>query len=200
MTNDPIRAHAADTVKEILFKMLRIDEKLKLLKPILPASMWNGLRVRYIFESDFKKRQEIENMLDFLISKHVPGLPSEHILLPPTEKEQTSGDYPIGEIIYPIQSRGTFGIREKEWIKHCGIFGKTGSGKTTLSVRIINELCEKNKSFLIFDYKRNYRDLLNHPAFKNQDIMIFTVGRNDVVPFYFNPKQAPQGVEEYVWI
>ena len=123
--------------------MLRIDEKLKLLKPILPASMWNGLRLRYIFESDFKKRQEIENMLDFLISKHVPGLPSEHILLPPTEKEQTSGDYPIGEIIYPVQSRGTFGVREKEWIKHCGIFGKTGSGKTTLSVRIIKELCKK---------------------------------------------------------
>ena len=50
--------------------------------------MWNGLRVQYIFEKDFKKRQEIENMIDFLISKHVPGLKSEHILLPPPEKEQ----------------------------------------------------------------------------------------------------------------
>ena len=26
------------------------------------------------------------------------------------------------------------------------------------------------------------------------------MGRNDVVPFYFNPKQGPVGVEEYVWI
>jgi hypothetical protein len=26
------------------------------------------------------------------------------------------------------------------------------------------------------------------------------VGRNDVVPFYFNPKQYPTGMEEYVWI
>lgn len=200
MTNDPIRVHAADTVKEILFKMLRIDEKLKLLKPILPASMWNGLRVRYIFETDFRKRQEIESMLDFLISKNVSGLPSEHILLPPTEKDQVSGEYPIGEIIYPHRSQGNFGVRENEWLKHCGIFGKTGSGKTTLSMRIIKELCRKNKPFLIFDYKRNYRDLLNHPEFENQDILIFTVGRNNVVPFFFNPKQAPHGVEEYVWI
>ena len=29
--------------------------------------------------------------------------------------------------------------------------------------------------------------------------MIFTVGRNDVVPFFFNPKNAPAGIEEYVW-
>jgi hypothetical protein len=28
---------------------------------------------------------EIENMLDYFISKHVPGSPSENILLPPPE-------------------------------------------------------------------------------------------------------------------
>jgi hypothetical protein len=60
-------------------------------------------------------------------------------------------------------------------------------------------LCRKDHPFLIFDYKRNYRDLLSHPDFKDQDILIFTVGRNDVVPFFFNPKQAPEGIEEYVW-
>ena len=69
-----------------------------------------------------------------------------------------------------------------------------------MAVRLIKELCKKNKPFLIFDYKRNYRDLLKHPDFKDQEIIIFTVGRNNVVPFYFNPKQAPEGVEDYVWI
>jgi len=34
-----------------------------------------------------------------------------------------------------------------EWIRHCGIFGKTGSGKTTLAMRIIKELCRQKKSF-----------------------------------------------------
>jgi len=180
--------------------MDRVEEKLRLLKPILPLSQWNGLRIRYIFETDFRKRQEIETMLDVLIAKQVPGLPSEHILLPPPDKTKVAGDYPIGDVIYPEKPCGTFGIREKEWIRHCGIFGKTGSGKTTLSVRIIKELCQKDKPFLIFDYKRNYRDLLKHPDFANEEILIFTVGRNDVVPFFFNPKQAPAGVEEYVWI
>ena len=114
-------------------------------------------------------------------------------------KSLLNGDYAVGNVIYPEKSLGTFGIRQKEWIRHCGIFGKTGSGKTTLTINIIRELCRKDHPFLIFDYKRNYRDLLKHPDFKDQEILIFTVGRNDVVPFFFNPKQSPEGIEDYVW-
>jgi len=177
-----------------------VDDKLRLLKPVLSPNQWRYLRIQHILEKDPRKRREIENMLDFLIAKHVPGLKTEHILLPPPEMELITGEYPIGGVIYPDKPCGMFGVRENEWIKHCGIFGKTGSGKTTLSVRILRELCRKNKPFMIFDYKRNYRDLLKHPDFEKEDILIFTVGRNDVVPFYFNPKQRPPGVEEYVWI
>jgi hypothetical protein len=180
--------------------MERIDEKLRLLKPVLSPTQWGALRIQYMFEKEPKKRMEIEQMIDFLIAKHVPGLKTENILLPPPEKELLTGQYPIGDVIYPHRPFGLFGVREEEWIRHCGIFGKTGSGKTTLSMRIIRELIRKNKPFLIFDYKRNYRDLLKHPDFEKEDILIFTVGRNDVVPFYFNPKQKPPGVEEYVWI
>ena len=180
--------------------MERIDEKLRLLKPVLSPTQWGGLRLQYMFEKEPKKRMEIEQMIDFLIAKHVPGLKTENILLPPPEKELLRGQYPIGDAIYPRRPFGLFGVREEEWIRHCGIFGKTGSGKTTLSMRVIRELLRKNKPFLIFDYKRNYRDLLKHPEFEKEDILIFTVGRNDVVPFYFNPKQKPPGVEEYVWI
>jgi len=177
-----------------------VDEKLKLLKPILSPSQWNAFRIQYIFEKDFRKRKEIENLLDFLISKHVPGLISENILLPPPERDQLAGEYAIGDVLYPDKPYGSFGVREKEWIRHCGIFGKTGSGKTTLAVRIIRELCRKGRPFLIFDYKRNYRDLLKHPDFQNEEILIFTAGRSDVVPFYFNPKQTPEQVNEHVWI
>ena len=177
-----------------------IDEKLKLLKPILPSKQWGYLRIQYILEKDYRKRREIESMMDLLIAQNVPGLKTENILLPPPEKSLLTGEYPIGEVLYPDKNFGIFGVKENEWIRHCGIFGKTGSGKTTLAVRIIKELCRKNKPFLIFDYKRNYRDILKHPEFENEDILVFTVGRNDVVPFYFNPKQRPEGVEEYVWI
>ena len=177
-----------------------IEEKLRILKPVLPSKQWEYLRLQYILEKDLRKRKEIESMMDFLIAKHVPGLKTEQILLPPPNREILNGEYSIGDVIYPDKPYGFFGIREKEWIKHCGIFGKTGSGKTTLSVRILRELCRKNKPFMIFDYKRNYRDLLKHPDFEKEEILIFTVGRNDVVPFYFNPKLKPPSVEEYVWI
>jgi integrase len=177
-----------------------IEEKLKLLRPFISPQQWGYLRIQYIFEKDFKKKKEVENIIDFLISQHVPGLKTDHILLPPPEKGMLAGEYRIGDVLYPDKPLGTFGVRENEWLRHCGIFGKTGSGKTTLAIRIIKELCRQKRPFLIFDYKRNYRDLLKHPDFENEEILVFTVGRNDVVPFYFNPKQRPAGMEEYVWI
>jgi hypothetical protein len=180
--------------------MDRIEEKLGLLKPILPARQWGYLRVRYLFENHPLQKMAIENMIDLLIAKHVPGLKADSILLPPSNATSLEGSYDIGEVIYPEKVFGRFGVAEKEWIRHCGIFGKTGSGKTTLAIRILKEICKHGKPFLLFDYKRNYRDLLKHPDFQKEEILIFTVGRNDVAPFYFNPKQGPRGVEEYVWI
>jgi hypothetical protein len=109
-----------------------------------------------------------------------------------------AGDYPIGRVMYANRPYSEFGINEHEWIRHCGIFGKTGSGKTTLAMNIIRELCRHDNPFLIFDYKRNYRDLINEPEFK--DVLIFTVGRNNIAPFYFNPKNAPPGIESHIWV
>ena len=177
-----------------------IEEKLRLLRPIVPQKQWDYLRLRHALEKDIRKRIEMECLIDLLLAQKVPGLQMDQILLPPPDQSVLSGDYVVGKISYPGNPSGIFGIREKEWIRHCGIFGKTGSGKTTLMVKILKELCDKDKPFLIFDYKRNYRDLLKHSDFEKQGILIFTVGRNDLVPFQFNPKTAPPGVEEYVWI
>jgi hypothetical protein len=176
-----------------------VEEKLKILKPILPAAQWHFLRVQHLLEKDPRKRWEAENLMDLLIAQHVPGLTSEQILLPPPHRDLLGGDYPIGEALFANKTYGNFGVRESEWIRHCGIFGKTGSGKTTLATSLLREILRRQKPFLIFDYKRNYRDLLNHPDFQDQDILVFTAGREQV-PFYFNPKQGPPGVEEHVWI
>ena len=155
--------------------------------------------MQYVLEKDYRKRQAAEVMINTLIARHVPGLVSESILLPPPPAESFSGDYPVGRVIYPDRPMGTFGIRKDEWLRHVGLFGKTGSGKTTLAIHLIEQLCRHGHPFLIFDYKRNYRDLLKHPVFENEEILIFTVGKNEVVPFYFNPKSGPQGVPDYVW-
>lgn len=177
----------------------RIEEKLRLLRPLLPPRHWGFLRMQFLFEKDWRRKREMEATMDLLLAQRLPGLQVDSILLPPPEKSCLSGEYTVGEVIYPDQAMGSFGVREKEWIRHVGIFGKTGSGKTTLAMNLMRQICRHGKPFLIFDYKRNYRDLLRHPDFAKQEILIFTVGRNDVVPFLFNPKSRPPGVEEHVW-
>jgi hypothetical protein len=91
-----IHVPAADTVNGILLnlKMDPIEEKLKLLRPVLSPQKWDYLRVQYIFEKDFKKKKEIENLIDFLIAQHVPGLKIDNMLLPPPEKRVLVGDIP----------------------------------------------------------------------------------------------------------
>ena len=102
-----------------------IEEKLKLLKPLLGPRQWGFLRMQYLFEKDMRKRMEAERMIDLLIAKNIPGLKADQVLLPPPEADVLSGDYPIGDAIYAGKAHGMLGVREGEWIRHCGIFGKT---------------------------------------------------------------------------
>jgi DNA helicase HerA-like ATPase len=74
-------------------------------------------------------------------------------------------------------------------MRHVGIFGQTGSGKTNIAFQLIQTLTEQGIPFLVFDWKRNFRDLLLKPELKDK-LRIYTAGRN-VAPFHFNPKNAP---------
>jgi len=70
---------------------------------------------------------------------------------------------------------GPFGLREREWIQHVGVFGRSGAGKTNAGYLTLRELFRHGKPFLVFDWKRNYRDLIAKPEF--DDIEIYTIGR-----------------------
>jgi len=134
-----------------------IEEKLRLLKPVIPQKHWDYLRLRYIIEKDMRRRVEIENMIDLLIAQNIPGLQMDQILLPPPDENILSGEYPVGNINYPGSPNGIFGIREKEWIKHSGIFGKTGSGKTTSLYAILNELNKPDINIITLEDPVEYR-------------------------------------------
>jgi len=54
----------------------------------------------------------------------------------------------------------------------------------------------KKKPFLIFDWKRNYRDLL---AERDDEMLVYTVGR-EAVPFSFNPLIPPEGTDPATWL
>lgn len=122
---------------------------------------------------------------------------SEQVLLKPPPEQLAAGEYPVGVVHYGNNSYYKFGLKEDEFIQHIGIFGRSGSGKTNLAYLILQGLVKADKPFLVFDWKRNYRDLVNHHDFS--DMLVFTVGR-DVASFRFNPLMPPPGTPATVWL
>ena len=69
----------------------RIEEKLRLLKPIIPNRQWSGLRLTYLLEKDFRKRRQLEQLIDLMLAKKLPGLVMDQILLPVPDQEELHG-------------------------------------------------------------------------------------------------------------
>ena len=148
--------------------------------------------------SDTSTRQTIERMLRVTLAQRLgETFESEQVLLKPPPRELAHGEYPVGVIHYGRDRYHPFGLREYEFIQHIGIFGRSGSGKTNLAYVILQGLVKAGKPFLVFDWKRNYRDLLTREEFS--DMLVFTVGR-DIAPFRFNPLVPPPGTPATVWL
>ncbi len=65
--------------------------------------------------------------------------------------------------------------------KHIFVTGVTGSGKTTTCQKILLESC---LPFLVIEpAKTEYRSLLS----RDEDVLIFTLGKNTIAPFRMNP-------------
>jgi hypothetical protein len=166
------------------------------LRPIL------GVRMDQVYEAylaeDADGREQIEHYLELLAAKHIPqSLGQDETELIPPSKEQAEGEYPLGEVCYSGKSLYPFGLRENEWIQHVAILGRSGGGKTNLGFQILTELKKKGKPFLVFDWKRNYRDLLVLPEF--QEVEVYTIGRS-IAPLTFNPLIPPAGTDPKSWL
>jgi len=166
------------------------------LKPIL------GSKIDQIYEAylseDSEGKKQVENYLELLAAKYIfqeLGQP-ETILLPPS-KEKAAGEYQIGTVQYAGKDLYPFGLKEGEWIQHVAILGRSGAGKTNVGFLILEQLKKKGKPFLLFDWKRNYRDLLALSEFK--DVEVYTIGRN-IAPFTFNPLIPPAGTNPKTWL
>jgi len=175
---------------------MEIEETFNKLKPIIGKEKLESLWMEYLLYPE--QRREIEGIVKALSAKYLEeNYERKKVFLVPPSGEVVQGEYSLGTVFYGDKSFGDFGIREEEWIQHIGIFGRTGSGKTNVAFLILKNLLEKQKPFLIFDWKRNYRDLLDFED--KSDLLVFTVGR-DVAPFYFNPLIAPEGTLPTVWL
>lgn len=169
--------------------MKEIKDSLRKLEPIIGQKA-KGLWYLNLFSED-------KQLLRLLLDKKANSDFRENIRLPPPKESETRGEYYIGEIIYPEKAYSQFGLREDEFIKHILITGMTGSGKTNLSFHVLKELAKKNKPFLVFDWKRNYKDLMQLQEFKK--LKIIRLGAKEC-EFRFNPLIPPNGVEPKHWM
>ena len=175
--------------------MVDVYEICKKLKPLI-GQQADRYWLAYLAEDSDGKR-EIADTLQ-LRAVQLLGLdfenPAANLSVPP--KTEAEGEYPIGTITYAGRSLYPFGLRESEWLQHISIFGRSGAGKTNTVFLLIKNLLDHKKPFLIFDWKRNYRDLLAGP---DQKTLVYTVG-GDISPFAFNPLIPPKGVAPEIWL
>ncbi|MEK6921460.1 MAG: DUF87 domain-containing protein [Nanoarchaeota archaeon] len=147
--------------------------------------------------SDPEEKIELEQYIRHLYTNKLENtIKEKKILLPP--RNNYAGEYFLGYVHYNNKDIAPFGIRENEWIQHTAIFGRSGSGKTNVAYNIITMLLHYKKPFLIFDWKKNYRDLLQQD-FAFRSLQIYTIG-NNLVPFHFNPLIPPPNIPPQIWL
>ncbi len=122
---------------------------------------------------------------------------ADPIRLPPPVEDLLKGDYSLGTVIYPDEPYAEIGLTDRDFPRHLLIVGATGVGKTNLMFNILRELANRNKPFLIFDWKQNYRHLKALSGFK--DLRIFRLGDDDCA-FKFNPLIPPSGTKARHWL
>ena len=185
-------------MNENLKMYLTVAEKLRRLKSLMREEELNSLWSLYQLEDNPRAKREIESWIDTMfLEKSGSGFDRE-IILPPPARNESYGDLKVGDVTYCGKTLFPFGLHKDELMRHMGLFGQTGSGKTTACMNLLKHFLKAKIPFVIFDWKRNYRDLLTDPDFEKEEILIFTVGR-DVSPFRFNPKIAPPGIESHIW-
>jgi hypothetical protein len=177
--------------------MTVLPELFKRLKPLY------GTRIDQLwFEfqlADPERKQEISNLLTVLAIKRLGiGIGEERIVLdPPPASVIGRGTYTVGTVSYPGLAGYEFRLAPEELLRHLFILGPTGTGKSTLIIGLLQQLLLDGVPFMCFDFKRNYRCLLDAP--RAERLVVITVGR-DIAPLRVNALQPPPGVEFEEWI
>lgn len=175
---------------------VRVRELCRQLKPVI-GSRAERIWMAYIVENEDGKAQ-IADYLELLAAQRFQGnLESQGPGLLPPGVDAAQGEYELGTVTYNGRELYPFGLRENEWTQHVAIYGRSGAGKTNLGFLVVQQLVKAGKPVLIFDWKRNYRDLLPLPGF--EEMAVYTIGRA-VAPFRFNPLIPPMGTSPQTWL
>ena len=175
---------------------ISIEEISTKLKPILGNKI-DELYFKYSLSDSLEEKNQILQILSVLYQKYLGKFLDKKVLLEPPEKSLVQGEYDIAKVVYANKELFPFALREKDWPRHVCISGMSGSGKTTLALNILQRFIEKDKPFIVFDWKKSFRSLIH----TDPSIMCFTVG-NDMVSNLFktNINRPPKGVAPKEWI
>jgi len=166
------------------------------LRPILGKKV-DELYFRYSVAETREEQNEIAQFLRALYQKNLNKLLDKGVLLEPPRKEVIDGDYKLATVSYSGKKLFPFTLRDRDWPRHVCVTGMSGSGKTTLAFHIIQNFIDKKKPFLIFDWKKSFRPLLN----ASPNLMCFTVGDDRISNhFKMNINRPPKGVAPKEWI
>lgn len=121
--------------------------------------------------------------------REVLGLPSRNeveygINIPSKTKEEIAGSIDLGCLVQHggLRQDNRIYIERKHLNKHTFVCGVTGSGKTTTCQSL---LMNSELPFLVIEpAKTEYRVLTEEGG---DDILYFTLGKQDVAPFFLNP-------------
>ena len=120
-------------------------------------------------------------------------LENQIILYPVPGRTSVRGDYSLGPCHYgKKEMNARFGLRERDFIKHIGIFGATGSGKTTTTMVLARQLCERGIPFLILDPKGTWQCIIRKPWAKN--VKVLKLG-SAYAPYTFDPFMPLAGMD-----
>ncbi|MGY4884286.1 MAG: ATP-binding protein [Nanobdellota archaeon] len=179
-----------------LQRTLSIEEISSKLKPILGKKI-DELYFRYSMSESPEERNQIIQILSALYQKYLGQFLERKVLLEPPTQSVVSGNYELAKVIYANKELFPFALREQDWPRHVCISGMSGSGKTTLALNILQRFIEKDKPFLVFDWKKSFRSLIN----TDPSVMCFTVGNDSISNlFKTNINIPPKGVSPKEWI
>ena len=177
-------------------KHLSIEEISTKLKPILGNKI-DELYFKYSLSDSPEERNQILQILSVLYQKYLGKFLDKKLLLEPPERAAVQGEYELSKVVYANKELFPFSLREHDWPRHVCISGMSGSGKTTLALNILQRFIEKDKPFLVFDWKKSFRSLINI----DPSIMCFTVGNDSISNlFRTNINRPPKGVAPKEWI
>lgn len=176
---------------------LQVLDICKKLKPLLGEKA-DKLFLEYSLADSVDAKQEIYHVLIILYSKYVDDkLIDSNIIIQSPPEGIVDAEYELGKINYPNKDPEIFGLREKDWIRHVCISGMSGSGKTTFALKILHNFINVKKPFIVFDWKKSFRPLVNY----SEDIMFFTVGKAHISNlFRVNLTKPPKNVSIDEWI